>query len=395
MNREALLAVPFAIFIFILPFPHTTSVRLICLAAAFAIAVFGWRRYRAPVIPAKAAIGAWVGIALLSVVYSFDPGYSFSEVKNEIGYTLMAFTAFLAFTRGGKELRWLAGALVAATLLLSVWGLVGTVRIGVWDEYGGHGGAGGASAFLCVSLPLIGMACLQSRSPRERWLLAIVLVLGLAAGFATRQRTLWPVLLVQVGLAALVFHHTRRWKFGRRAVVMTIATAVLLGSAGLAGTQKWRAETGQIRAVDSRTAAWPAVVEKVLERPWQGAGFGRQAMRKGYPELFSEDDVLFWHAHNMFLNAAVSMGLPGALALLFLMGWFAYLYGLMIRNDQPALQNVGLAGLLLLAGVVGRNLTNDFFVRDGALLFWAANGALLGAAGRLARDGVSRPAPAS
>lgn len=103
-------------------------------------------------------------------------------------------------------------------------------------------------------------------------------------------------------------------------------------------------------------------------------------MRKGYPELFSQEDVLFWHAHNMFLNAAISMGIPGALALLVLFAWFGYLYLRLLGTNEALLQRIGVAGLLLLVGVVGRNLTNDFFVRDGALLFWALNGALLGVA---------------
>ena len=109
-------------------------------------------------------------------------------------------------------------------------------------------------------------------------------------------------------------------------------------------------------------------------------------MRKGYPELFSQEDVLFWHAHNMFLNAAISMGIPGALAMLVLFAWFGYLYLRLLGTNEALLQRIGVAGLLLLVGVVGRNLTNDFFVRDGALLFWALNGALLGVAYRRQRS---------
>jgi hypothetical protein len=32
----------------------------------------------------------------------------------------------------------------------------------------------------------------------------------------------------------------------------------------------------------------------------------------------------------------------------------------------------------MVAGVLARNMTNDFFVRDGALLFWALAGMLFG-----------------
>ncbi len=49
----------------------------------------------------------------------------------------------------------------------------------------------------------------------------------------------------------------------------------------------------------------------------------------------------------------------------------------------------GICGLLLVVGVVGRNLTNDFFQRDLALLFWSIAGMLLGYAGH------AKDAPAS
>src|SRR5260370_19775174 len=38
----------------------------------------------------------------------------------------------------------------------------------------------------------------------------------------------------------------------------------------------------------------------------------------------------------------------------------------------------GLAGTAMVAGVLARNMANDFFVRDGALLFWALAGMLFG-----------------
>jgi O-antigen ligase len=381
--------IPFALLAFVLPFPHTTSVRLTCLLLVFLLAMLSWRRLGATAsVPGRWPIALWALLALASVAYSFDPAYSLSEVKNEVGYTLMAYVAFFAFCRNEQQLSWLVGALATATLLIASWGLAGTLQTGLWREEAGHGGAGGVSAFLCVSMPLLMVAATAVERRHRRWLV-LVLIMGLLAGFATRQRILWPVWLLQFGIAAAVLVRFRLVGWTRKGMIIAAITAVAIAVVGLVGTQKWRAETGQIRAVDSRQAAWPAVVDRVLAQPLKGVGFGRQAMRKGYPELFSEEDVLFWHAHNMFLNAAISMGIPGALALLALFAWFGYLYLRLASTNDPLLQRLGLAGLLLLIGVVGRNLTNDFFVRDGALLFWALNGALLGAAMRRQRSLVA------
>ena len=48
----------------------------------------------------------------------------------------------------------------------------------------------------------------------------------------------------------------------------------------------------------------------------------------------------------------------------------------------------------MVAGVVARNMTNDFFVRDGALLFWALAGTLFGYALRRASAGEADLRPA-
>ena len=46
--------------------------------------------------------------------------------------------------------------------------------------------------------------------------------------------------------------------------------------------------------------------------------------------------------------------------------------------DDRVIAMAGICGVLLVVGVVGRNLTNDFFQRDLALLFWSMAGMLLG-----------------
>jgi O-antigen ligase len=369
---------PFAALVFILPFPGTVALRLLCLAAAFALALLAWRRLDPPPVPAKPALLVWASIAAASVFYSFDIGYSAAEFKNEVAYASMAYVAFFSFARGERELRALLVALAAATAAIAAWGLANTLRTGLWPENAAHGGSGSTATFFCVAVPLLGLALVVTRNRRAGALIGIVLALALLAAVATRQRVQWPLFWAQfvMGMALLHWSGTVRWS--RIRLAAAICAATLIATLALASAQIWREDTGHVRAVDSRPAAWPAVIAAVARTPWYGAGFGRQAMRKGHPEIVSEDP-LFWHAHNSFLNAAVSMGIPGAAALLFLFGTFAALYWRLVRSPDRLGRLLGIAGLLLLTGVIGRNLTNDFFVRDGALMFWALNGALLGA----------------
>jgi O-antigen ligase len=392
MTRNAW-AVPFVLLVFILPFPGTVALRLLCLAAAFGTAVWRWRQSDPPPLPGKLAIGAWALLAAASVAYSFDPAYSLSEFKNEIGYALMAYIAFFVCVRGEPELRLVLLGLFGATVVVCVWGLGASAVAGVWPENGAHGGSGTASVLFVSAAPLAGVAAFARRDRRSVQSVALLLVLICIASTVTRQRILWPIFIVQLVVATVLLKRAAFLAVSWRRLACLLALASIVAGAALGGMQAWRAHTGQLKAVDPRQAAWPAVTKRIAEHPWKGAGFGRQAMRKAYPDLVPDEETLFWHAHNVFLNAGISMGVPGALALLLVFGSLAWSYGLLLRAPDERARLIGVAGLLLLIGVVGRNLTNDYFVRDGSLLFWALNGSLLGAGLRLQPRRAEQPAP--
>jgi uncharacterized membrane protein YjjP (DUF1212 family) len=62
------------------------------------------------------------------------------------------------------------------------------------------------------------------------------------------------------------------------------------------------------------------------------------------------------------------------------------------RAEDRIIAMAGICGVMLVVGVVARNLTNDFFQRDLALLFWSIAGMLLGYAqhAQNARDASGR-----
>lgn len=87
---------------------------------------------------------------------------------------------------------------------------------------------------------------------------------------------------------------------------------------------------------------------------------------------------MLWHAHNVVLNYGLSMGVPGMLALLLLIAALLREYARFWQAEDPGLRMIGACGMVLVLGVFSRNMANDMFVRDAALLFWALNGMLLG-----------------
>ena len=123
-----------------------------------------------------------------------------------------------------------------------------------------------------------------------------------------------------------------------------------------------------------------------MEHPLTGSGFGRNAMQKATPDLLTPDVPLFWHAHNVFLNYGISMGLPGVLALLLVFGCLLRAFWKLARHGNDVQRVIGAAGVAMVAGVIARNLTNDFFMRDMSLLFWSLSGLLLGLGNRVGHN---------
>jgi O-antigen ligase len=139
------------------------------------------------------------------------------------------------------------------------------------------------------------------------------------------------------------------------------------------GTDVW-----EFLSSDPRGELWQFATARIAQHPWIGAGLGKWTSSDAFIVQFG--DRLLMHAHNTFLNRALETGLPGLAAFVYLLGSVVVAFVRVARSEDPNTAAIGAAGLALVAGVVVKNLTDDFFVRQNALLFWALVGAGLGAA---------------
>jgi O-antigen ligase len=377
-------ALPFMVFVGILPFRGTATVRLACLAAAGLIVAMSWRRLAPPALPCRWTIGLWVGVALGSLLAAVDPTYSLREIKSEVGYTLIAFVAFLAWTRSEARLRLaclvvLAGFVaVAGAALLGAW-----LRSGEWPADAYYGDVGAVSSYLVTVGPVLGLTvALFGYRHATRW----VVVLGvpfLAVALLCAERALWPALGVQAAIVCA-------WRWRVRAGVvaplrLALAGLVVLGlvSGGVYSSERYRTggdpKSPMAMENDSRPRVWKRVGEEILAHPLIGAGFGRAVLSKAYPTLLpAEDGAVYWHPHNLVLTYGISAGVPGMAAVLAVFAALAWRFWQLAGRGERRARLAGLAGTAMVAGVLARNMTNDFFVRDGALLFWALAGMLFG-----------------
>jgi len=389
---ELLLALPFVVFLFILPFRGTVALRLLCLSAAIVIAVSLWRRLDTPRIPCKPALFAWAGLALLSLGYAVDPAYSLGEIKNELGYTMTAFVAFFAMTNSrAKLLLWMLAVLSAITVI-SIWALVIWQGRGSWDDSAGHGGVG-SFASLAIAVAPLAVVAWRSLEGRARFGLVAVCALALLAVVASQQRIVWMAWGVQVAvtLALLSYSRILQWRPYLLALIMGASLAAAGAATLIIHGQKVDESPVEYYDLsnDFRLEQWGRIMDRIQDKPLSGAGFGREAMKKAHPDLVptTAPMSLLWHPHNVFLTYGVAMGFPGMLVLLLVFAALIATYARHLRAASVEQRMIAIAGIAIIIGIVVRNLTNDLFLRDGALMFWALNGALLGYLARQSRDG--------
>ena len=388
---RAFTLLPFMVLLFILPFPETVALRLLCLAGAFVVALALWRRLAPPRIPCKPALVFWALVALFSLAGAVDRYYSLGEIKNEILYTMIAFIAFFAVTREEDDLKRLLIALFAGAVAMCAWALETRFRLGIWQERGGSYGTGAFPGYAAVLVPMLFLFGAWAAARWRRIAVAALFVTVVVTGFLSLQRVFVGILALQGGVALILLSRAGLIRWSRTAVLGALTGIVVLAGGVLVTVQHERLNMRNAAPIaeDIRISQWPAVLDRIAQNPVQGNGFGREIMKKAHPDLIPNSSM--WHAHNVFLNYGLEMGLPGILAL----GWvfFGLLqqYWRLYNSQDEKLKLLGIAGLMLVLGVVLRNQVSDMFIRDAAILFWAVNGALLGLGHRKSLQGRLSP----
>ncbi len=397
-----LVATPFLLFPEV--FVPGTLAALLILAITWAVA---WRRF--PVTPYNGALLLWTLMLGVAILVSADPDLSLPKATGLI-LGLAGWRGACLALDDARRLRWggwlyilLAGGFVLLGVLGADWrvklpGMAGALAWApsAWLRLPGSPTEGvqlnQLAGTILLILPLSLSLALAGRpaglSRRGRRLLLALSGALLLTLLLSQSRGGW--LGGALGLFALAGLFTATMAPGpgrRRLALALLASALLVGALGLAvGPDAWRqvwdepaqqTVVGDLSSLQFRQEVWRWGLEAAGDFPYTGLGLGafRRAARRLFP-LSVDPGYDFAHAHNIPLQVALDVGLPGLVAygaLLFLalaLGWRAAR-----RSAAWRPWALGLLGGLLALHAYGLTDALAPGAKPG-LLFWLALGLL-------------------
>lgn len=304
----------------------------------FLIARRPWAR-----TPLDIPAGLFLGLSIANLFTSLDRTATFPHVaKTVAGIALFYGLVGLIF-----ETRWLQ--LTTWSVLLVALGLIPFVLLGVqWSgdkfswlpwapadviprlfrpfwkpaDYAGFNPnmAGGVLAMV-LPMPLAIAAIGQRGRAAGSWVLRVLsglVALGIATTLILTQSR--GAVLATLGAAA-VMAAAVNWRWLAAAAPVLIAGALALQSAGMTPPPSWDLASDTESALNSaagRVELWSRAWAVAGDFPLTGVGMGlfSQVVPLSYPTFRIPVTGQFDHAHNIYLNTAAEMGLPGMIALL-------------------------------------------------------------------------------
>ncbi len=220
----------------------------------------------------------------------------------------------------------------------------------------------------------------------ERLLVALAGVLMGGMLLLTKSRGAWLGVVLALGLLLLL--RWRWWGLSAAALVGGAAAFWLQRTVGWVAVWEKLVASGAVTGFDAREDIWSRAVYMLQDFPFTGVGMGTfgQVADLLYPFFLAEPGRIV-HAHNLFLQIGVDLGLPGLIA--WLGCWFGVLWmGWRLYRAAPSAwgRAVGV-GVLLAQIVVGVHGIFDAVVwgliRSAPLLWlvWALAAAALNLAG--------------
>lgn len=319
-------------------------------------------------------------VAAFSLFSAVDVKNTLKELRAETLKGILIFYCGVHFFQGPSHLRQVWGAILAGAAVMSFFGVLlflldtGNVLESFMRAGSLHNGFGCFSTYLVSVWPFALLAWPLAKSGWQRWgLAALALTVALAA-FFTYSRAAWAALAVQSVFLVFMLQRSARKALGLALLLGLGLLMVFALSPGATHGERWAKlleNPGEIGgSAGDLLALWKHSYQEIKEHPFQGIGLGRNSFSKAFPDFRSSHQPLLWHAHNMFVDMTLQLGVQGLLAFLVVLAVLVHALWPRARPIASQAQLFRLACLAMVLGFCLKNLTDDFFADDNGLLFW-------------------------
>lgn len=322
--------------------------------------------------PIDLPLALLIGWVLLSVPFSTDPSYSFTEWRKLLANIFVFYWTLLVLGNFKKPHYWryVIRAIFMGVLLISIYGVFdfvekgGTLANRHIRAIGPNFSSVWLATYIIMIIPFIVVFYFGSKKRLEKLAHVVIFIMALIAEFTTYSRGGWTALATQ-GIALGLISRKRRLLLWGLAVNTGILIFMLqfsqLGYLGGVFTTE---------TITSRLSCWALGIETIQLHPILGVGFGNDIFSTSY-----QDNQLgsceAGHLHNTFLMYAMGSGLP---AFTFL----AWTFFIIIKSFSRATTDcesaeaakMNVAGGLMVAGFAVSMSFDYLFTGSLAHLFW-------------------------
>lgn len=376
----------------VLPLEAITAIREITMVgAALFLGLHFWARgsFRFRATALFWPLVFYTAVCAFSLLTAVDAAYSFKELRAEVFKGLLIFYTAVHFVEDDKHLAQAWGCILLGLGVMAAAGLImffqdgGTLLNHAVRAGSLHSGYGTLGTYLVLVWPFLLFAprVLTKKWFKPLWGLMIAATAFLA--FTTFSRAAWLSMTLQVALCVLALSRRRL----RAALVLACACLAVLAMMFFAPGSRHGEQWSKLFKDPLHTggtagdlfSAWKYSAGRIMQDPFRGIGLGRHSFSKAFPEFRRTHQPLLWHAHNMFVDLTLQLGLQGLAAIILLL--VVLLVSLWPRAPpRPGDWTAAFAAAasVMVAGFCVRNMFDDFFVDDTGMMFWMLCGLALG-----------------
>jgi O-antigen ligase len=230
------------------------------------------------------------------------------------------------------------------------------------------------SAYLVTTFPFIFIAFFYLKKLRTKIFLFPLFVLNILALYLNHQRGAWIAVFTGCFFVLLIL---KKWKTLSMFVLIPVLIYMLLPTHVFLRHEKLMVESGTIRfmagtgSIAPRITVWKFALDEIAKNPFTGYGLGRDNFAKKYPQFKEKFGPTLFHAHNIFIDTALQMGIGGLIVFLLIIMKMLQIHWLSFKKSTTNLQHyLSLSIFVITIGYFTRNFFDTLFVSDSGSFIW-------------------------